>query len=137
MSGRILVAIAGMLLVLVQSPAQAVNLKWLEYSPVRFFTDRDWELARSAADSAIGDAEDGGAVTWRNPESGHYGSVTPVSTLKRDGRRCRELAIENHARGLTGGGIYLFCLQPDGQWKIEAQAGGAPAPGVPAAGAAQ
>lgn len=120
--------------ILAQGSSWAVNLRWLDYSPVRFFNDRDWELARGAADDALDNGKDGATVSWENPETGHRGSLTPLDTRQRNGRTCRNLVIENHARGLSGRSEFLFCQQPGGDWKMEAQddtRGGAPAEGEP------
>lgn len=104
---------------LIHGGAGAVNLFWLDSAPVRHFSDKDWEMATGAADEALMRREDGETVTWENAESGHSGAVSVMRTLQRNGRTCRDLAIENHAGGKSGRSEFLFCLQPDGQWKIE------------------
>ncbi len=96
----------------------ALNLKWLEFSPVKYFTEKDWELLRQAARTALEDKADGESVKWRNEESGHYGSMTPISRLQVDGRPCRDLVIRNFAGGVNGGGTYRICRMEDGDWKI-------------------
>ncbi len=100
------------------SSAHALNLKWLEFSPVKYFTEEDWQLLRQAARTALEDKEDGESVKWRNEESGHYGSMTPISHLQVDGRLCRDLVIRNFAGGVNGGGTYRICRMEDGDWKI-------------------
>jgi len=97
-------------------PTLASNMRWLEYSPVRFFTDQDWKLARAATRTALNDTSDGETVTWKNPDNGNHGSVTPVSTQSREGTTCRQLLIKNHARNLDGQGQFDFCQKPDGKW---------------------
>jgi surface antigen len=94
----------------------AMELRWLNYSPVRFFTDRDWDLARAAARTALSETEDGVAIEWSNPDSGNRGTMTPLSTAERNGTRCRQLRIVNHANRTDGSAVYEFCLQPDGRW---------------------
>jgi surface antigen len=98
------------------APAVATDLRWLNHSPVRFFSAADWDLAREAARRALNKAQDGETVAWTNPDSSHHGSVTPLSTTARDGATCRELKIANHAKRLHGSSVYLFCRQPDGRW---------------------
>jgi len=100
------------------SPLQALNLKWLEFSPVKYFDAKDWELLRAAAATALKEKADGEAVTWRNEASGHYGSMKPISRLQVDGRECRDLVIRNFAGGVNGGGTYRLCLMEDGEWKL-------------------
>lgn len=111
--------ILAVLLLLVPVVSGAVNLRWLEYSPVRYFSDEDWELARGAADEALQNRADGEAAEWHNPRTGHSGRAVPRRSLEREGRPCRELAVENQARGMFGRSVFLFCLQPSDEWKIE------------------
>lgn len=76
---RILLAV--LLLALVSSAQAALNLKWLEFSPAKHFTQADWDLLRGAARSALNDKANGESVEWRNQETGHYGTLTPISRL--------------------------------------------------------
>jgi surface antigen len=100
------------------TPVQALNLKWLELSPVRYFTEKDWELLRSTARQALNDNDNGVSVRWRNEASGHYGVMTPVSSLELEGRTCRDLVIRNFAGGVNGGGTYRLCRMESGEWKL-------------------
>lgn len=111
--------IVAVLLLFAQSVGEAVNLRWLEYSAVRYFSDEDWELARGAADDALQNRPDGEPVEWHNPKTGHSGRSVPLRSLDRDGKPCRELAVENRAGGMSGRSVFLFCLQPSDEWKIE------------------
>jgi surface antigen len=101
-----------------QATLASANLRWLDYSPVRHFTDKDWDMARAAAKEALENSADGMAVEWKNPDSGAHGSMTPLTTRQLDGRTCRDLKIRNHAARLEGGGTYEFCQQPDGEWAV-------------------
>jgi surface antigen len=97
---------------------QALHLKWLEFSPVKYFTEKDWELLRHAARTALNDKANGESVKWRNEQSGHSGSLTPISRLEVDGMPCRDLMIRNFAGGVNGGGTYRLCRMQDGDWKL-------------------
>ena len=103
-------------LFLLTEPLFASNLRWLNYSPVRFFTDQDWNLATEAGRKALNDSADGETVKWNNPQSGSHGSLTPISTSTLDGQRCRKLKIENSASNMQGSSIFDFCLKADGKW---------------------
>lgn len=105
-----------MLIGLVAQPLLASNLRWLNYSPVRFFTDQDWEIATAAGRKALNETKDGETVSWENPKSGHFGSLTPLGTATRNGATCRQLRIVNNAKGMMGSSIYEFCQKPDGKW---------------------
>lgn len=100
------------------SAQAALNLKWLEFSPAKHFTKTDWDLLRGAAGTALNEKANGEGVEWRNPETGHYGSMTPISRLEVDGRPCRDLVIRNFAGGLQGGGTYRLCRMQGGEWKL-------------------
>jgi len=109
-----LVALA--LITLFSQVAYSSQLRWLNYSPVRYFTDADWDIAKTAARNALNDGKDGVTVNWDNPESKNHGSLTPLSTNLKNGTTCRHLKIENHANGLSGMAVYEFCKKPDGKW---------------------
>jgi len=57
--------------------------------------------------------------TWRNPDSGAYGTVTPVRTFQStSGQNCREFQQTITVGGRTEEGYGTACRQPDGSWKI-------------------
>lgn len=116
--------VAGLVLSMALPAAASSELRWLNDSPVRFFTDKDWELSNAARDRALEDSADGETVEWSNEESGSYGSVTPLSRVERDGLTCREAQIVNHARGRDGTSRFEFCQDADGRWGV----GGPPPP---------
>ena len=107
---------AGLLLSVLAGTATASNLRWLDNSPARHFTDDDWELASDAARRALNEAADGETVSWENPRTGASGTLSPLSTLSRDGATCRRLQTSSSARGTTGGSVFEFCQRPDGTW---------------------
>jgi len=106
-------------LLLAFGSAQGANFRWLEFSPVRYFTDGDWEMMTTTADRALNNGKDGEAFDWSNPESGSSGSLTPIGKAKsRKGSDCRKLKISNHAKGLSNTSTQILCKQPDGEWKV-------------------
>lgn len=57
--------------------------------------------------------------TWRNPDSGHSGTVTPVSTFRNGaGNDCREFETSIYVDGKQEKGAGTACRQADGTWKI-------------------
>jgi surface antigen len=60
----------------------------------------------------------GTASTWNNPDSGHYGSVTPLRTYKTASEDCREYEQHIIINGQDQIGYGTACRQPDGRWKI-------------------
>jgi surface antigen len=56
---------------------------------------------------------------WRNPDSGNYGTVTPVRTFQStQGQYCREYQQTITVGGRTEEGYGTACRQPDGTWKV-------------------
>lgn len=61
----------------------------------------------------------GETVSWNNPETGHYGTVTPVRDgTSTSGRYCREYQQEIYVNGEKQNGYGTACQQPDGSWEI-------------------
>ncbi len=57
--------------------------------------------------------------TWRNPDSGHSGTVTPTNTYRSaEGTDCREFETQIYVDGKQEKGTGTACRQPDGTWKI-------------------
>jgi surface antigen len=61
----------------------------------------------------------GSAIPWRNPDTGHYGSVTPVETYETPGGTyCREFQHQAQIGGRTRDVYGTACRTPDGQWQM-------------------
>lgn len=78
----------------------------------------DRAMATQANQRALS-APIGEPISWNNPDSGNYGTVTPV----RDGRSasgayCREYQQTIYVGGQQETGYGTACQQPDGTWKI-------------------
>jgi len=59
------------------------------------------------------------ASTWRNPDNGHSGSITPKRTYRTaEGRYCREYQQTVIIGGEEQQAYGRACRQPDGSWKI-------------------
>jgi surface antigen len=61
----------------------------------------------------------GSSDPWRNPDTGHYGRVTPIETYEStDGTYCREFQHEAQIGGRTRDVYGTACRTPDGQWQV-------------------
>ncbi len=99
--------------------AQALNLRWLNYSPVRYYNDEDWSIYSSAVQDALNNQPDGTTLEWENPKTGAAGKVTPIKTYKTSKRTCRKVKIFNSIKGLTGQSVHFFCRpQEGGEWML-------------------
>lgn len=78
----------------------------------------DRAAAAQAADQAY-TAPMGQTIRWNNPNSGHYGTVTPTRDGYADnGDYCREFQQTIVVGGQSQQGYGRACRQPDGSWKI-------------------
>ncbi len=61
----------------------------------------------------------GKTSTWRNPDSGHYGSVTPYRAYENSrGDYCREYSQTVTIAGKTQEAYGTACRRPDGTWEM-------------------
>jgi surface antigen len=63
----------------------------------------------------------GQPTSWNNPETGHYGSVTPQQSFYQNGQYCREYQQTVVIGGQTQQAYGTACRQPDGTWQIVQQ----------------
>ena len=83
-----------------------------------FLDDRDKKMAADSANRALETAPSGQSVAWKNPDSGHSGTVTPVRTFQSGGTYCREYQQTVTIDGKQQPSYGTACRQPDGSWKI-------------------
>ena len=61
----------------------------------------------------------GTRAAWRNPDTGHYGTVEPMRTYRTSsGRYCREFYQTVEVGGRIQEAYGTACRQPDGTWQI-------------------
>jgi surface antigen len=81
--------------------------------------DRADQAHAAQAEGAAHNAPVGETINWNNPDSGNYGSYTPVRDgTDQKGQYCRE-----YQTTITVGGEYkqaygTACRQDDGSWKV-------------------
>ena len=69
--------------------------------------------------TALEKGKPGEKVEWRNPDSGHSGTVTPQEVYKTsDNKTCREFQQTVFVDGAEETAYRTACRQPDGSWKI-------------------
>ncbi len=94
------------------------NMRFLEFSPSAFFTDKDWDLIRDAAQDLLDNQKDGTTVTWKNDESGFNGTLTVLSTYADFGTTCRRMKVFSDAIQVSATRIVNMCKNKEGLWKI-------------------
>lgn len=79
----------------------------------------DRAAMEASAQQALEYNRTGEPEEWRNPDSGHYGSITPERTYKTaQGRYCREYQQRVYIGGEEHEAYGTACRQPDGSWEI-------------------
>jgi len=80
----------------------------------------DRMYANRAAHQAFEYGPAGVTRSWRNPDTGHYGTITPTHTyqLAATGQYCREYQTTVTVGGNTERAYGKACRQPDGSWQI-------------------
>ena len=77
---------------------------------------RDRPTAGAAHLRALQFGEPGAPVAWRNPETGHHGTIVPGPAYQSNGQTCREFShtVYVDSRPQTGRGS--SCRSADGSW---------------------
>lgn len=99
----------------------AANIFSARDLPVRYMTDEDREILKSAVKDVLERNKDGEGARWENPKTGAHGDLTPRASFQRAGQPCRELEVANSARGRDNRLVVTLCKQAEGDWKIESQ----------------
>jgi surface antigen len=79
----------------------------------------DHMYMQQAATKSFEYAPTGTATAWRNPDSGHSGTITPIRTYQQSGQDCRDyqttVTIDGKQEVATG----RACRQGDGTWRVQ------------------
>jgi len=99
--------------------ASAINLMFLsKEAPARRFSDADWQYLNRAIEHSLANVEDGNAYHWNNPASPASGQMEMLESFRRDDSPCRRMRLTNFYDALKGVTEFIFCKQPDGEWKV-------------------
>jgi surface antigen len=61
----------------------------------------------------------GTTISWKSPDNGHSGSVTPTDTYETtNGQYCREFQQQASIAGQTQEVYGTACREPDDSWKL-------------------
>jgi surface antigen len=80
---------------------------------------RDKELAMQAAQQSFENSRSGTSTTWRNPDSGNSGTITPTRTYQSGEQYCREYQQTIYVGGESQDAYGTACRQPDGSWRVQ------------------
>jgi hypothetical protein len=103
------------------------NLGYMRDAPSGKFTAQDFELFWAAVDEVSAGKEPGAIKSWENVATGNGGTLKLLNVFtSTDGRDCRRLHVENHAKTLKGATTQIVCAHTDGTWLLDADAKPAP-----------
>ena len=78
--------------------------------------EQDKKLAYEAEMAALDRGQSGAPVSWRNPDTGRYGSVVPGPAYVDAGRNCRAYTETIYIDGRPQTARGTACRNPDGSW---------------------
>lgn len=78
----------------------------------------DQLAAQQTAQNTFETVPTGQTSTWRNPDSGNYGTVTPTSTYQRGNQYCRDFSQTIYVDGQAQTARGTACRQADGSWQV-------------------
>jgi len=82
-------------------------------------TCQDQQSVYSTTQNTLEDYPTGKSATWNNPDSGHWGTVTPIQTYQNEARQnCRQFEQTIYIDSAPETGTGVACRQADGTWRI-------------------
>lgn len=78
--------------------------------------DEDRQRAYAAQMQALETGPSGAPVTWRNPDSGRYGTVVPGPAYQQGPATCRQYSHTIYIDGRPQAARGTACRNPDGTW---------------------
>lgn len=121
---RLMILFASILVstILVMSTIQEVQARawgWAKRLPVNHYSAEDIEIVKKTMGETLDNSGDGQVGEWKNPDTGHAGSITPLTTIEQNGRRCRQTRFTSFIQGEENVSEFFLCKQPDGVWAVE------------------
>lgn len=83
----------------------------------RRMDEADRRAAMAAEYRALEYGQSGSETPWRNPETGHYGTVVPGKPYVANNLNCREYTHTIYIDGRPETVRGRACRQPDGTWR--------------------
>jgi surface antigen len=78
--------------------------------------DEDKRRAYAAQMQALESGRSGAAVTWKNPDSGRYGTIVPGPAYQQGAGTCRQYTHTIYIDGRPETARGAACRNPDGTW---------------------
>jgi surface antigen len=78
--------------------------------------DEDKRRAYAAQMQALESGQSGAPVTWKNPDSGRYGTIVPGPAYQQASNTCRQYTHTIYIDGKPQTARGAACRNPDGTW---------------------
>lgn len=102
--------------------AAQTNLGDLRDAPSAKFQPGDFDMLWATIDE-VSRGKVGDARSWENTATGNGGTIKLLKVFKStDGRDCRRVRMDNHAKSIKGSTKQTVCSTPEGKWMLDADA---------------
>jgi len=106
-------------LIVVMSPAWALNMSGFKDAPITRLTGEELKAFRAAVMKALDEAPEGKTIEWKAPKTTFTSKITPTRSFTDGKLPCREATIESDARDRFQRGLYVFCKAANGEWQFK------------------
>lgn len=98
---------------------QARALDWATRLPINQYSAEDIVILRQRMDEILSTVKDGETGKWSSPQTGHGGSITPLTSVQQGNKPCRQTRFASVMDGKTNVTEYFLCRQADDAWAVE------------------
>lgn len=98
---------------------QARAWEWAKRLPINQYSPEDIEILKQGMAEILNSRKDGESGEWSNPETGHGGSITPLTSVQQDDKLCRQTRFTSTSNESGNVSEFFLCRQPDGVWAVE------------------
>lgn len=96
----------------------AGDFKVMRDNPFTRFNAADQALLQASIDKALLAEAEGQEQAWKNDKSRASGAVWGLARYQDKGQACRKLRVRNQFGKMISEGVFNFCKQPNGEWKL-------------------
>jgi hypothetical protein len=98
---------------------QARAWDWATRLPINQYTPEDIAILKQRMGEILSTLKDGETGKWSNPQTGHGGSITPMTSVQQDNKPCRQTRFKSDVNAQEYVSEFFLCRQADGVWAVE------------------